>query len=65
MSMRRSRVLRQYAIGLGCSFVGAWLTGLSGSLIPLSLGAAASIMCTVPLVRAIWRRRSLRQDRPH
>ncbi len=35
-------------------FVGAWLTDLTGSVLPLALGASALLMCTVPLVKEIW-----------
>ena len=50
-----SPALRRYGLGLACVFAGAWLTELSGSMIPLSMGAAASLMWTLPLVRSIWR----------
>jgi len=54
--MHHGPPLRLYFVGLGCTFVGAWLTSVSGSLIPLALGGAASVMCTVALVKSLWRR---------
>ena len=54
MSTLRKHSLFRYAIGLVSTFVGAWLTDLSGSMLPLALGASASLLCTVPLVKAIW-----------
>lgn len=43
--------LRLYLWGLGCVLLGAWLMSQTGSMWPLALGGAASIMLTVPLVR--------------
>ena len=57
------RVIQTYAFGLGCTCVGAWLTEISGSLLPLALGGAALVMATVPLVRAIRSIRSKHPDR--
>lgn len=54
MSLRFRQVLRHYAGGLAGLFVGAWLTDLTGSVLPLALGASALLMCTVPLVKEIW-----------
>ena len=38
------RPYRLFSVGLGCAFAGAWLGELSGSLLPLALGASASLM---------------------
>jgi hypothetical protein len=46
----------RYLAGLACTFAGAWLTGVTGSLIPLALGASASVMCTTSVVRRICQR---------
>ena len=54
MSPLRSRVFRHYLSGLLCTFAGAWLTEVTGSLWPLALGAAVLVMCTLPLVKAVW-----------
>ena len=61
MSLLRSTTLRQYAFALLCTFLGAWLTDVSGSMLPLALGAAVLVMSTVPLVRAIWSRKAQRK----
>jgi len=49
-------LFRRYLIGLCATFAGAWGTGLTGSMIPLALGAAFAVMCTAALVRGIWTR---------
>ena len=54
--------LFKYAVGLAATFGGAWLTEATGSLLPLALGASATLMLTVPLVKAIWRRDKKRGD---
>jgi len=50
-----------YAIGLGCVLAGAWLNEVSGSLIPLALGASASLMCTFRVVKRIRARAASRR----
>ena len=57
MSLLRSRVFRHYLSGLLCTFAGAWLTEVTGSLWPLAFGAAVLLMCTLPLVKAAWAHR--------
>lgn len=53
MFLLQSRALRHYCLALLGTFVGAWLTGLTGSMGPLALGASALLLCTAPLVKAI------------
>lgn len=55
--MNVSRELRTYLAGLCATFAGAWGAELTGSMLPLALGASLTLMCTVPLVRKVWRRR--------
>ena len=62
MFLLRNRVFRHYVIGLICTFAGAWLTGVTGSMLPLALGAAAAILQTPPLVRAIWSKKIKRNQ---
>ena len=62
MSLLRTRIFRHYACGLICTFLGAWLTAMTGSMLPLALGAAASVMSTAPLVRTIWSKKTARGD---
>jgi hypothetical protein len=50
-------VFTRYLAGLASTFAGAWLTDLTGSMLPLALGASVSLMCTAPLVRQIWTRK--------
>ncbi len=57
MASSISPALRRYLLGLIATFTGAWLTGITGSMWPLALGGAASLMVTLPLVSAIWWRR--------
>ncbi|CAN5784980.1 hypothetical protein BH11PSE8_BH11PSE8_33180 [soil metagenome] len=54
MQASKLRAFRTYSIGTGCTFAGAWLTGVVGSMWPLALGASAALLCTAPLVKAIW-----------
>lgn len=55
MEILRGRAMRLYLCGLGGTMFGAWLTGLTSSMLPLALGASASILCTASLVKAINR----------
>lgn len=48
----RRRALRNYLAGLGAVVVAAGLTHAFGSMWPLALAGAASLMLTVPLVRS-------------
>ena len=55
--MFRLPVLRAYLVGLSCTLVGAWGTESTGSMIPLALGAAATVMQTLVTVKAVLRGR--------
>lgn len=57
MAILRGRAMRLYLAGLGGTLLGAWLTGVTSSMVPLALGASASLMCTASLVKAIRARR--------
>lgn len=46
-----------YGAGLAAICAGAWLTELSGSMLPLALGASAAVLCTVSLVRSLLMRK--------
>ena len=50
----RKQELLRYTFALGATFIGAYLTEPTGSLLPLALGASALLLCTWTLVRAIW-----------
>ncbi len=56
MYVLRNGAIKLYAVGMSSVFFGAWLADLTGSMVPLALSASASLMCTVPLVKAIWTR---------
>jgi len=58
------KVFLTYVFGLASTFMGAWMTEISGSLLPLAMGGAASVMTTVPLVRAIRGARGIRSRHP-
>jgi len=55
--MHKNPVFQRYLGGLGAIFVGAWLMDVTGSMLPLALGASVSLMCTLPWVRQIWARK--------
>lgn len=58
----KPQLFRLYAAGLACTVVGAWLTEVSGSLVPLALGASVTLMCTVQVVKSILGRPAARSD---
>ena len=62
MSLLSSTTVRHYVGGLVCTVAGAWLTEVTGSLLPLSLGGAVLVMATFPVVRAIQAQRAKRRD---
>lgn len=62
MSLLSSTTVRHYVGGLVCTVAGAWLTEVTGSLLPLSLGGAVLVMATFPVVRAIRAQRAKRRD---
>lgn len=53
MSLLRSSAFRHYAAGLCGTAAGAGFTSLTGSMWPLAMGAAVSVMCTASWVRAV------------
>jgi hypothetical protein len=46
-------VLRNYLLGIASIVVGAGFTSSTGSMLPLAMGGAVGVMCTISLVRAI------------
>ena len=56
MIKRHAGALKGYTFGLACTFAGAWLAGVTDSMLPLALGAAALLLATAQLVRSIWSR---------
>ena len=54
--MLKTASFRRYLVGLSATFAGAWGTDLTGSMIPLALGASFTLLSTAPLVREIWTR---------
>ena len=54
--MFKSFEFRRYLAGLCATFAAAWATDVTGSMLPLALGASVTLMCTVPLVRTLWGR---------
>lgn len=59
MNMNRSTNLRRYLIGMSATVAGAWITELTGSVLPLALGAAFTLMCTARVVQAVWARKRM------
>ena len=53
-----ARPLKLYALGHALLLVGAGAMHLSGSMLPMALGASACLMLTVPLVRQFALRRT-------
>jgi len=56
--------MRNYLCGLLCVVAAAWLTAVTGSLLPLSAGGAVLVMVTVPLIQAIRAHFAGRRDTP-
>jgi hypothetical protein len=54
--MSRRRLLVNYLVGLSFTLLGAWGMDVTGSMLPLALGAAATVMQTASTVAAVWRR---------
>lgn len=46
-------VLRNYLLGIAAIVVGAGVTSATDSMLPLAMGGAVGVMCTVALVRAL------------
>ena len=53
-----ARPLKLYALGHALLLAGAGAMHLSGSMLPMALGASACLMLTVPLVRQFTRRKT-------
>ena len=53
MRATRAKVLRNYFLGLASIVVGAGFTSATESMLPLAMGGAVGVMCTISLVRAI------------
>lgn len=50
------KLLYRYLTGLCATFAGAWGTELTDSMLPLALGASATLLCTLPVVKSLWKR---------
>ncbi len=57
MNMKRSTTFRLYLTGMSATLAGAWVTELTGSMLPLALGAAFTLICTAKVVHAVWTRK--------
>lgn len=57
------RILTAYLLGLAATIAGAWLTEVTGSFMPLALGAAFTIVQTVATIKALLARRGRISDR--
>jgi hypothetical protein len=65
-SLFRSQAMRLYLLGHGFIVLGAWLMDLSGSVLPMALGASAALMLSMPLVKQLtarWRSASNSRER--
>ena len=56
----KSQLFRLYAAGLACTFIGAWLSEMSASLVPLAMGASVTLMCTLKVIKLIRSRPAAR-----
>ncbi|MBC7993540.1 MAG: hypothetical protein H7Z15_09900 [Rhizobacter sp.] len=54
----KPQLFRLYSVGLACTLVGAWLTEVSGSLLPLALCASVTLMCTFQVVKSLRAKRA-------
>lgn len=59
MNVKRSTNFRLYLTGMSATLAGAWVTESTGSMLPLALGAALTLMCTVRVVHAVWTRKRM------
>lgn len=57
MRIKYSTVVRRYLIGIGATLAGAWTTEATGSMLPLAMGAAITVMCTAQVAREVWTRK--------
>jgi hypothetical protein len=57
--MSRRKMFRLYLTGMSATLAGAWVTELTGSMLPLALGAAFTLMCTARVVHAVWTRKRM------
>ena len=48
--------LRSYFLGQACILGGACLMDITGSFLPMALGASAGLMLTAPLIKQIYAR---------
>ena len=55
-SLLRNPPLRLYLLGHACILLGAWLMEVSGSMLPMALGASAALMLSMPLVKRLTAR---------
>lgn len=62
-SLLRHRPLRLYALGHLLMLLGAWLMSVTGSMLPMALGASAALMLTMPVVRTLWARAARPSDK--
>jgi hypothetical protein len=53
MSFFRSKAFVLYLVGLLCVAAGAQISSLTHSMFPLAVGAAAAVMTTLGLVKAV------------
>jgi hypothetical protein len=59
MNIERSTACRLYLTGMSATLAGAWITELTGSMLPLALGAAFTLMCTARVVHTVWTRKRM------
>lgn len=52
-SLMSSRILTAYLLGLAATIAGAWLAEVTGSFIPVALGAAFTIVQTVATISVL------------
>jgi hypothetical protein len=55
-SILASPPMRLYLLGHGFILLGAWLMDLTGSMLPMALGASAAVMLSMPLLRQLGAR---------
>jgi hypothetical protein len=55
-SILRNPPMRLYLLGHGLILLGAWLTDVTGSMLPMALCASAALMLSVPLLKQLTAR---------
>jgi len=65
MRLLRTPAFIRYLIGFACLLLGAAASEAFDSMLPLAMGSAVVVMCTISLVREIRATAERRRAKPH